>query len=129
MSGRPIARAYVLTLLALTAVSPRSAAAQRPLKIYISVDMEGITGVVSSEWNAVSARYASPSARPVSPERSGSNSRFGFWRAVKFRPHRAKTMGRVQQHAHTSPKKRQHRAIAPGDAGFVLAHLALTRLT
>ena len=40
--------ALPLALLALT-IAPRAAQGQRPLKVYISVDMEGITGVVSSE--------------------------------------------------------------------------------
>lgn len=40
--------ALPLALPALT-IAPRSAQGQRPLKVYISVDMEGITGVVSSE--------------------------------------------------------------------------------
>ena len=40
--------ALPLALMALT-IAPRSAQGQRPLKVYISVDMEGITGVVSSE--------------------------------------------------------------------------------
>ncbi len=43
----------LLSLAALAAASalaaPATAGAQRPLKVYISVDMEGITGVVSSE--------------------------------------------------------------------------------
>lgn len=38
-----------LAPLALAAVAPPALHAQRPLKVYISVDMEGITGVVSSE--------------------------------------------------------------------------------
>jgi D-amino peptidase len=56
---RPFARArlqaatsmrYALTALVLTsAVAPRAAVAQRPLKVYISVDMEGIAGVVTSD--------------------------------------------------------------------------------
>src|SRR5512143_1229947 len=33
----------------LAAVVPRATAAQRPLKVYISVDMEGIAGVVTSD--------------------------------------------------------------------------------
>ena len=49
MSGRPIAFGCALALLAVAAVSPRAAQAQRALKVYISVDMEGITGVVSSD--------------------------------------------------------------------------------
>lgn len=49
MSGRPIAFGCALVLLAVAAVSPRAAQAQRALKVYISVDMEGITGVVSSD--------------------------------------------------------------------------------
>ncbi len=36
-------------LAALLIVAPRPAIAQRPLKIYISVDMEGIAGVVTGE--------------------------------------------------------------------------------
>lgn len=43
----------IVSLAALAAgaawAAPASAHAQRPLKVYISVDMEGITGVVSSE--------------------------------------------------------------------------------
>ncbi|MBK6456790.1 MAG: M55 family metallopeptidase [Gemmatimonadetes bacterium] len=49
MSGRPIAFGCALALLAVAALSPRAAQAQRALKVYISVDMEGITGVVSSD--------------------------------------------------------------------------------
>lgn len=39
----------ILSLLALVACLGSSAAAQRPLKVYISVDMEGITGVSSDQ--------------------------------------------------------------------------------
>ncbi|MEW5918154.1 MAG: M55 family metallopeptidase [Gemmatimonadota bacterium] len=39
----------LLTLIVLTIVATSTAAAQRPVKVFISVDMEGITGVVSSE--------------------------------------------------------------------------------
>ncbi len=46
MSGRT---STLAAILAIALVSPPPAAAQRPLKIYISVDMEGITGVVSNE--------------------------------------------------------------------------------
>lgn len=38
-----------LLLIALALLAPGHAAAQRPFKVLISVDMEGITGVVSSE--------------------------------------------------------------------------------
>ncbi len=38
-----------LGITTLLFAAPRQAAAQRPLKVYISVDMEGVTGVVSSE--------------------------------------------------------------------------------
>jgi D-amino peptidase len=38
-----------LTFALVAAVPPRSAAAQRPLKVYISVDMEGIAGVVTGD--------------------------------------------------------------------------------
>lgn len=37
----------LLALLSLCAIAPSPSAAQRPLKVYISADMEGITGVVS----------------------------------------------------------------------------------
>lgn len=46
MSGRT---STLAAILAIALVSPPPAAAQRPLKVYISVDMEGITGVVSNE--------------------------------------------------------------------------------
>lgn len=45
LSSLLVAPAIIGVLL----VAPRPAAAQRPLKVYISVDMEGVTGVVSSE--------------------------------------------------------------------------------
>lgn len=48
-SSRRIVFGCTLALLALAGIVPRTAAAQRPLKVYISVDMEGITGVVSSD--------------------------------------------------------------------------------
>lgn len=48
-SPRRIVFGCSLALLALAGSVPRTAAAQRPLKVYISVDMEGITGVVSSD--------------------------------------------------------------------------------
>ena len=51
-----IARRYAATTVPrlvmaalLAAVVPRATAAQRPLKVYISVDMEGIAGVVTSD--------------------------------------------------------------------------------
>ena len=37
------------TAFILTALAGTSATAQRPIKVFISVDMEGITGVVSPE--------------------------------------------------------------------------------
>ena len=37
------------TILALAALWPRNAGAQRPVKVYISVDMEGIAGVVTAD--------------------------------------------------------------------------------
>src|SRR5512138_523433 len=39
----------MMTAALLAAVMPRATAAQRPLKVYISVDMEGIAGVVTSD--------------------------------------------------------------------------------
>ena len=44
-----VARRTVMALALLTGAMPSVAAAQRPLKIYISVDMEGIAGVVTSD--------------------------------------------------------------------------------
>lgn len=42
--------AYLVIAAAFVgAVTPRAASAQRPLKVYISVDMEGIAGVVTSD--------------------------------------------------------------------------------
>ena len=38
-----------LTVAVAAAVLPRVAGAQRPLKVYISVDMEGIAGVVTGD--------------------------------------------------------------------------------
>jgi D-amino peptidase len=38
-----------LALACLIALAPATAEAQRPLKVLISVDMEGITGVVTSD--------------------------------------------------------------------------------
>ena len=51
---RQIARHALASCIALalgisTAVFPRTAGAQRPLKVYISVDMEGIAGVVTGD--------------------------------------------------------------------------------
>lgn len=48
---RPVRHLLALAGLAAGAAlaTPAGAGAQRPLKVYISVDMEGITGVVSSE--------------------------------------------------------------------------------
>src|SRR6476469_2915770 len=37
------------TILALAALWPRNAGAQRPVKVYISVDMEGIAGIVTAD--------------------------------------------------------------------------------
>ena len=51
-SYRQIARHTLACCTALTvaaAVLPRVAGAQRPLKVYISVDMEGIAGVVTGD--------------------------------------------------------------------------------
>ncbi|MEJ7809348.1 MAG: M55 family metallopeptidase, partial [Gemmatimonadaceae bacterium] len=48
-SARTVAPLALAALLALASLAPRAAAAQRPLKVYISADMEGITGVVSAE--------------------------------------------------------------------------------
>lgn len=48
-SARTVAPLALAALLALASLAPRAVAAQRPLKVYISADMEGITGVVSAE--------------------------------------------------------------------------------
>ena len=44
-----LASCTILTLAVAVALLPRTAAAQRPLKVYISVDMEGIAGVVTGD--------------------------------------------------------------------------------
>src|SRR5215471_5576926 len=45
----------VLILASVTIVSASAAQAQRPLKVYISADMEGITGVASADQLGPSA--------------------------------------------------------------------------
>jgi D-amino peptidase len=45
----PFVAALALTLAGTLAVTPRDAAAQRPFKVYISVDLEGIAGVVTGD--------------------------------------------------------------------------------
>jgi D-amino peptidase len=45
----PISRLIPLLLAAVTLAPPQRASAQRPLKVYISVDMEGIAGVVTGD--------------------------------------------------------------------------------
>jgi len=46
---RPYLLLVALTFTLAAALLPRGAAAQRPLKVYISVDMEGIAGVVTGD--------------------------------------------------------------------------------
>jgi D-amino peptidase len=46
---RPHTLLVALTFTLAAALLPRGAAAQRPLKVYISVDMEGIAGVVTGD--------------------------------------------------------------------------------
>lgn len=48
-SRLPVVAVALLVAAAASSVAPGAAYAQRPLKVYISVDMEGVTGVVSSE--------------------------------------------------------------------------------
>src|SRR6476659_2988289 len=49
-SLRSITLRFIVTIVSIAvALTPRLAEAQRPLKVYISVDMEGIAGVVTGD--------------------------------------------------------------------------------
>ena len=49
IARHPLASCTALIVVLATALLPRTAGAQRPLKVYISVDMEGIAGVVTGD--------------------------------------------------------------------------------